>query len=75
MTRFEYVIPGETTVKRLFKHALMTHDLFAILVDGETVATVNFETAQSYWQGKKTLEQIAGAAALRRQNDQGEGVK
>jgi len=58
MTRFEYVIPGETTVKRLFRHDLMTNDLWAILIDGETVATVNYDQARAYWLGNTTLGAI-----------------
>lgn len=65
MSRFEYVIPGETTVKRLFTHDEMSHDLFAIEIAGVTVTTVTFATAREYWRGTTTLAAILEDAAIK----------
>jgi len=75
MTGLEDTPPSETVVNRLFRHDLIDHDLFSIEVDGRPVATVDYATASDYWTGRKSLVEIVGRHALRRQNEQSEGVK
>ena len=55
---FEYVIPGETVVKRCFAHELLERDLFSVIVAGEIVATVSYDLARQYWVGKITLQEL-----------------
>ena len=55
---FEYVVPGESEVKRTFAHDEMAKDLYDILIAGEVVATVDFKTARAYWIGRLKLADI-----------------
>lgn len=56
--KFEYVLPAETIVKRTFSHDRMQDDLYDLLIDGATVATMDYETARAYWMGRTTIAAI-----------------
>lgn len=58
MRKFEYTIPGETTVRRTFAHAEIEHDLFDLLVGGELVATIGYQLARRYWLGRISLADL-----------------
>ena len=58
MRKFEYVIPGETTIKRRFEHDILQRDCFDVLIAGELVATLDYATARRYWLGRLPLSDI-----------------
>jgi len=59
---FEYVIPGETVVKRQFVHNVIEHDTFAVIVAGAIVATVPYDRARAFWLGKVELSELVNNA-------------
>ena len=58
MTRFEYQLPGETTVKRRFEANKIQDDRFDILAGRRVVATVDYQLARRYWLGELTLDEV-----------------
>ena len=55
MKRFEYILPSETTVTRRFAHDVMQQDIYDLLLAGELLITLDYDTARRYWMGKITL--------------------
>ena len=58
MSKFEYVLPGETTIKRRFDADDLAHDSFDIYAAGELVATLDYAAARRYWLGRLHLSDI-----------------
>ena len=58
MTRFEYVTPNKTTVRRLFADDDMKKDKYEIIASDVVLAVVDFKTARAYWIGRITLADI-----------------
>jgi hypothetical protein len=54
---FEYVLPSELTVKRLFRHEVMSRDKFAVLLNGQRLTVLDWPRARALWLGKMTLAQ------------------
>ena len=58
MTRFEYVTPDKTTVRRLFAYDNMEKDRYEIIAGDAILAVVDFKTARAYWMGRLSLAEI-----------------
>lgn len=58
---YEYVLPAELTIKRLFTADTMSADRWAVILDGARLATLDWPRARALWLGKMTLGQaLAG---------------
>jgi len=55
---FEYVVPGETVVKRLFLTDRLQDDYFAVVVADENICEVDYDLARQYWIGSITLQEL-----------------
>ena len=55
---FEYVVPGETVVKRLFLTDRLQDDSFAVIVDDDNICEISYDLARQYWIGSLTLQEL-----------------
>ena len=55
---YKYILPSETTVKRTFAHEDMQQDVYDLLLAGELLITLNYESARRYWTGKISLADL-----------------
>ena len=55
---FEYVVPGETVVKRLFLTDRLQDDYFAVVVADENICEIGYDLARQYLIGKITLQEL-----------------
>ena len=55
----QYELPAsQTIIKRLFIADTVEADNFAVIVSGETVATVGYDAARRFWLGRIDLAEL-----------------
>jgi len=58
MSKFEYVTPNKTTVRRLFVDDNMKKDKYEIIAGDEVLTVVSFKEARGYWIGRLSLDEV-----------------